>query len=178
MDYFDQAKAAIDSLDRSTLGGIITRLAHLKLTGGRLFILGNGGNAADALHATADFRKLTKIEAYTPCGNIAEVTALTNDEGWNSTFARYLLDSHLTPKDLVLVLSVGGGSLTTSRNISEAVLYAHRTGTGIIAITGPDGGVSAEVACSHLRISGNTALVHSLQSLVLHYLFNYSELAG
>jgi D-sedoheptulose 7-phosphate isomerase len=123
-------------------------LASVRTCGGRLFVLGVGGSAANASHAVNDFRKLTGIEAYAPTDNVSELTARTNDDGWHSVFAEWLAGSRLNEKDAILVLSVGGGSLekNVSANLVSALQLAKERGSTILGIVGRDGGYTAEVA--------------------------------
>ena len=123
-------------------------LASVRTCGGRLFVLGVGGSAANASHAVNDFRKLTGIEAYAPTDNVSELTARTNDDGWQSVFAEWLAGSRLNEKDAILVLSVGGGSLekNVSANLVSALQLAKERGSSILGIVGRDGGYTAEVA--------------------------------
>ena len=118
----------------------------LRARGGRLFILGVGGSAANASHAVNDFRKLAGIEAYAPTDNVSELTARTNDDGWPSVFAEWLKGSRLNEKDAILVLSVGGGSLNVSPNLVSALQLAKERGSAILGIVGRDGGYTAQVA--------------------------------
>src|SRR6266849_1268292 len=108
--YLDEAKQIIDRLDRTSIGRMLDLLEQTRAEGGRLFILGVGGSAANASHAVNDFRKLCGFEAYAPTDNVSELTARTNDEGWPTVFVEWLRESHLCGKDAILVLSVGGGS--------------------------------------------------------------------
>lgn len=179
-DYLNEAIEAIDLLDHGLIERLVDALYHLRQNA-RLFILGVGGNAADALHAAADFRKLCGIEAYAATSNIAEITANTNDEGWDTTFHHYLRDSRLTADDMVMVLSVGGGSDRISVNITRGVEYAKFVGAMVVGIVGPHGGYTKELAsiCLHVPVEDPnliTSLTHSIQGLVLHLLFNHPRL--
>jgi D-sedoheptulose 7-phosphate isomerase len=115
---------------------------------GRLFILGVGGSAANASHAVNDFRKLCAIETYAPTDNVSELTARTNDEGWETVFSEWLKISRLNKNDGILVLSVGGGSRekNVSVNLINALDHAKSVGATIMGIVGRDGGYTAEVA--------------------------------
>ncbi len=126
----------------------VRELAELRQRGGRLFILGVGGSAANASHAVNDFRKIAGLEAYAPTDNVSELTARTNDEGWASVFVEWLRGSRLTSRDAVLVLSVGGGDLArnVSPNLVAALQFARQTGARILGIVGKDGGYTATVA--------------------------------
>lgn len=123
-------------------------LAALRARGGRLFFLGVGGSAAHCSHAVNDFRKIAGIEAYTPVDNVSELTARTNDEGWDQVFAAWLRGSRLSGNDMVFVLSVGGGSLerNISPNLVVALRYAKSVGAQVLGIVGRDGGYTAQVA--------------------------------
>lgn len=124
------------------------QLAKIRERGGRLFILGVGGSAGNAGHAVNDFRKLCGFEAYAPTDNVSELTARTNDEGWETVFAAWLKGSRLNGSDGVLVFSVGGGSLerNVSPNLVVALQHAKQVGAAIIGIVGRDGGYTAQVA--------------------------------
>jgi len=126
-------------------------VAELRATrerGGRLFILGVGGSAANASHAVNDFRKIAGLECYAPTDNVSELTARTNDEGWATVFVEWLRGSRLKPIDTLLILSVGGGNLekNVSPNLVLALKLAQEVGAHIIAIVGKDGGYAAKVA--------------------------------
>jgi D-sedoheptulose 7-phosphate isomerase len=123
-------------------------LAAVRERGGRLFVLGVGGSAANASHAVNDFRKIAGIESYAPTDNVSELTARTNDDGWASVFTEWLRGSRLGEKDAVLVLSVGGGSLekNVSPNLVTALQLAKERGSAIIGIVGRDDGYTAQVA--------------------------------
>jgi D-sedoheptulose 7-phosphate isomerase len=146
--FLDEAKRVIDGLDVGAIERMAELLERTRERGGRLFILGVGGSAANASHAVNDFRKIAGIEAYAPTDNVSELTARTNDEGWQTIFVEWLRVSRLRPEDLILVLSVGGGSLekNVSPNLVTALQYAREVGATIIGIVGKDGGYTARVA--------------------------------
>jgi D-sedoheptulose 7-phosphate isomerase len=146
--FLAEAKEVIDGLDAAAIENAASLLARARASGGRLFILGVGGSAANASHAVNDFRKIAGIEAYAPTDNVAELTARTNDEGWGTVFEAWLRVSRLHPNDLVLVLSVGGGNLenNVSPNLVAALQYARSVGAKILGIVGRDGGHTAKVA--------------------------------
>ena len=126
----------------------IQELVGVRSRGGRLFILGVGGSAANASHAVNDFRKIGGIECYAPTDNVSELTARTNDEGWATVFAEWLRGSRLRKEDALLVFSVGGGNLenNVSPNLVLALQYAKQIGARVIGIVGKDGGYTAKVA--------------------------------
>lgn len=138
--YLSETVAIADCIDRQSLSAMIAALRGLREKSGRLFILGVGGSAANASHAVNDFRKLVGIEAYAATDNVSELTARTNDDGWDTVFINWLRVSHLRPNDALLVLSVGGGSETVSKNLGEAMEYAREIGSTILSIVSRDGG--------------------------------------
>src|SRR6266478_1015768 len=146
--FLAEAREVIDHLDASSIESAASLLAGTRAAGGRLFILGVGGSAANASHAVNDFRKIAGMEAYAPTDNVSELTARTNDEGWASVFEKWLRTSRLTSQDMVLVFSVGGGDLekNVSPNLVEALKYAKGIGAKIGGIVGRDGGYTAQVA--------------------------------
>src|SRR5579863_8352188 len=146
--FLNEAKQVIDGLDQDAIERVVTILAATRASGGRLFILGVGGSAANASHAVNDFRKIAGIEAYAPTDNVSELTARVNDEGWATVFEAWLRVSRLRSNDLVLVFSVGGGDLekNVSPNLVAALQYAKSVGAKIMGIVGRDGGHTAKVA--------------------------------
>src|SRR5881409_2629228 len=126
----------VDAIERTA-----ALLADLRARGGRLFLLGVGGSAANCSHAVNDFRKICGIEAYAPTDNVSELTARTNDEGWASVFSEWLKVSRLTGNDAVLVLSVGVGNVekNVSPNLVAALQYAKEIGSKICGVVGRDG---------------------------------------
>src|SRR5437667_7143997 len=135
-------------LDAESIERVAALLATVRERGGRLFIVGVGGSAANASHAVNDFRKLTGIEAYAPTDNVSELTARTNDEGWASVFEGWLRVSRLGANDLLLVLSVGGGNAekNISPNLVAALTYAKAVGARVAGVVGRDGGFTRTVA--------------------------------
>lgn len=145
--YLDQTAAIAAAIDDDVIERMAEGLASLRARGGRLFLLGVGGSAANCSHAVNDFRKLAGIECYSPCDNVAELTARTNDEGWASTFEQWLKTSRADSEDALLVLSVGGGDAerNVSPNIVRALDEARRRGLAIYGIVGRDGGYTKRV---------------------------------
>jgi len=146
--FLSEAKQVIDGLDVDAIEKVAAILAATRSAGGRLFILGVGGSAANASHAVNDFRKIAGIEAYAPTDNVSELTARTNDEGWATVFESWLKVSHLKPEDTLLIFSVGGGNLerNVSPNLVAALQLAKQVGAKITGIVGRDGGFTATVA--------------------------------
>jgi len=147
-DYLEEVKAVVAGLDQKTIEDAVELLDKVRSRGGRLFILGVGGSAANASHAVNDFRKICGFECYAPTDNVSELTARTNDEGWQSVFVEWLKGSRLSAKDALLVFSVGGGDATrnVSPNLVAALDFAKETGAAILGIVGRDGGHTARHA--------------------------------
>ena len=145
--YFQQVSKIAQSIDQQSVEMLVAKLCELRQRGGRLFILGVGGSAANASHAVNDFRKLCGIETYAPTDNVSELTARTNDEGWETVFAGWLKISQLSSNDCVFVLSVGGGNVekNVSVNLVNALNLAKENGTPILGIVGRDGGYAKQL---------------------------------
>src|SRR5687767_3535280 len=152
MNYSEQhlreTADVVSKLDAALCEKAVALLAEVRSRGGRLFILGVGGSAANASHAVNDFRKICGFEAYAPTDNVSELTARTNDEGWATVFAEWLRGSRLNANDALLIFSVGGGSLekNVSPNLVEALKLAKNVGASVFGIVGKDGGYTAQVA--------------------------------
>jgi D-sedoheptulose 7-phosphate isomerase len=146
--YLAEVQSIAAQLDIDAIEKVASLMANARAEGGRLFILGVGGSAANASHAVNDFRKIAGFEAYAPTDNVSELTARTNDEGWTTVFEAWLRGSRLKPEDCVLVFSVGGGNVEkgVSANLVYALQYARSTGAKIAAIVARDGGFAAQVA--------------------------------
>src|SRR2546428_8650750 len=146
--HLDEAGRILRQLDVQAIERMAERLALTRSRGGRLFFLGVGGSAANCSHAVNDFRKLAGFEAYAPTDNVSELTARTNDDGWDTVFAACLTGSRLRPEDGVFVLSVGGGSEKDhiSPNLVKALQIAKSIGATILGVVGRDGGFTADVA--------------------------------
>jgi D-sedoheptulose 7-phosphate isomerase len=144
--FLDQTAAIARALDHEAIEEMARGLARLRERGGRLFLIGVGGSAANCSHAVNDFRKLAHIECYSPCDNVAELTARTNDEGWATIFEAWLRTSRATAEDALLVLSVGGGDVErgVSPNIVRALDEAKRRGMTIYGIVGRAGGYTKQ----------------------------------
>jgi len=146
--HLAETRSIVEQLDPVLLEKVVEGLATVRDRGGRLFILGVGGSAANASHAVNDFRKICGFEAYAPTDNVSELTARTNDEGWPTVFAEWLRGSRVNAKDGLLIFSVGGGNLekNVSPNLVEALKLAKNVGASVFGIVGKDGGYTAQVA--------------------------------
>ena len=181
--YLAETKSISEQLDVAAIEKLVAILAETRARGGRLFILGVGGSAANASHAANDFRKIAGIEAYAPTDNVAELTARTNDEGWAGVFAAWLRVSRLKEGDLVLVFSVGGGNLekNVSPNLVSALQLAKSVGARIIGIVGRDGGFTAQVADACVVVptvnpSHITPHAEAFQAVIWHLLVSHPAL--
>jgi D-sedoheptulose 7-phosphate isomerase len=145
--FLSHAAEIARQLDSEAVDRLAAELAAVRSAGGRLFLLGVGGSAANCSHAVNDFRKLTGIEAYTPVDNVSELTARTNDEGWETVFEAWLKVSRATANDAILVMSVGGGDVerNVSPNLVRGLDEARRRGLKIFGIVGRDGGYTKKV---------------------------------
>ena len=144
--YFEQVSEVARRLDQNRIQSLIDELVALRERQGRLFILGVGGSAGNASHAVNDFRKLCGIEAYAPTDNVSELTARTNDEGWETVFEEWLRVSRARAGDAILVFSVGGGNVekSISVNLVRAIDAARSRGVRVFGIVGRDGGHAAK----------------------------------
>ncbi len=158
-------------------------LARVREGGGRLFILGVGGSAANASHAVNDFRKICGFECYAPTDNVSELTARTNDEGWASVFVEWLKGSRLSGRDGLLIFSVGGGNLekNVSPNLVSAVQFAQKTGASVIGVVGRDGGYTAKAASACVivpTVNPDHVTPHSeaFQAVIWHLFVSHPKL--
>ena len=161
----------------------VAELRAVREHGGRLFMLGVGGSAANASHAVNDFRKIAGIETYAPTDNVSELTARTNDEGWASVFVEWLRVSKLNSKDCLFILSVGGGNIekNVSPNLVAALQLAKQVGAHIIGIVGKDGGYTAKVADACVIVptvnpSNVTPHSEAFQAVVWHLFVSHPDL--
>jgi D-sedoheptulose 7-phosphate isomerase len=148
VQHLRETTEIVARIDPADCERCVAELRAVRDRGGRLFILGVGGSAANASHAVNDFRKIAGIEAYAPTDNVSELTARTNDEGWASVFSEWLRGSRLNARDCLFILSVGGGNLekNVSPNLVAALQLAKEVGARIVGIVGKDGGHTARVA--------------------------------
>ncbi len=181
--YLQEVGELARAIDGASVEALVVELGQARERGGRVFVVGVGGSAANASHLVNDLRKLCGIEAYTPTDNVAELTARTNDDGWAATFSGWLEVSRLAARDLLLVLSVGGGD--TARNISPnlvgALELAQARGARIAGIVGRDGGATRKLAHAcvvvpTLAAERVTPHVEAFQAVIAHLLVSHPEL--
>ena len=182
--FFDAAARAMAAIDRQAVEAMALALAKVRDGGGRLFIIGVGGSAGHASHATNDFRKICGFEAYCPTDNVSELTARINDEGWEGTFATWLQSSRLKAEDGLLIFSVGGGSVNppVSANIVRAIELAKLRGATVTGIVGRNGGFTAQAADACVVIPTVddqliTPIVEGLAAVVWHLLVSHPALS-
>ncbi|NMM46733.1 SIS domain-containing protein [Rhodospirillaceae bacterium KN72] len=181
--YLNQAAKICTSLDASVIEAMAEGISSVRERGGRLFILGVGGSAGNAGHAVNDFRKLCNVEAYAPTDNVSELTARTNDEGWETVFANWLAVSRVSDKDGILVFSVGGGNAeaNVSANLVHALKFAKERRVSIYGIVGRDGGYTAQVADAVVIVPTVeaglvTPYAEAFQAVVWHCLVSHPAL--
>jgi len=172
-----------DSIDLKSINEILNLLVILKKKGGRLFILGVGGSAGNASHAVNDFRKLCNIEAYCPTDNVSEITARTNDDGWENVFAKWLETSKLSEKDMLLFFCVGGGSLDrkVSVNLIKAAKYGKIKKSNIASIIGRKQGYLKKIsnACCVIPTANKSSITphtETYQVFIWHMLVSHPKL--
>lgn len=175
--FLREAADIAGRIDRFGIEQMALALDALRNRGGRLFLLGLGGSAANCSHAAADFRKLCAIQALAPTDNMAEFSARANDEGFDTVFTGWLKANHADSDDALLVLSVGGGTEMVSRPITEAVRWGRNTGLQVLGIVGPDGGVTAELGELVLKVPAPgkhvTPHTEAFQAVLWHLLVSH-----
>src|ERR1043166_2875449 len=181
--YLEETQKVVAQLNVSALEKMVDELAAVRERGGRLFILGVGGSAANASHAVNDFRKICGFECYAPTDNVSELTARTNDEGWATVLAEWLKGSRLAAKDALLIFSVGGGNLekNVSPNLVAAIKLAREVGASILGIVGRDGGYTAREATACVIIptvnsEHVTPPAEAFQAVVWHLFVSHPKL--
>ncbi len=183
LDFIQDAIRILTQLDGQTLDRMINMFVKLRERGGRLFVLGVGGSAANASHMVNDFRKIAQIETYAPTDNVSELTARTNDEGWETVFVQWLATSRLCDRDMVFVLSVGGGDIerNISPNLVRALQFAQEIGATICGIVGRNGGYTARVADACVivpTVNSTTVTPHAeaFQAVLWHLMVSHPAL--
>jgi D-sedoheptulose 7-phosphate isomerase len=182
-EFLAEVQQVVAQLDADAIEKCADELAKVRERGGRLFILGVGGSAANASHAVNDFRKICGFEAYAPTDNVSELTARTNDDGWATIFAEWLKGSRINVKDGLLIFSVGGGNVekNVSPNLVSAIQLTKKVGAAVVGIVGRDGGFTAKEATACVIVpTVNPAHVtpHSeaFQAVIWHLLVSHPKL--
>ena len=176
-NYFKNFTEVTNNLNKKTLDILVDNLAKVKKNKGRLFFLGVGGSAGNCSHAVNDFRKLCKIESYSPIDNVSELTARINDEGWNNSFKDWLVASNFSKKDALFIMSVGGGNkkLNISTNLIEAILVAKKKKAKIFSIVGRKDGYAYKKSHISILVKVNdkkflTPISESMQGVIWHFI--------
>ena len=182
-NHFEEAKNVLSQIDTHQIEMMVDIIVQTHQQGGRLFFLGVGGGAANASHAVNDFRKICGMEAYAPTDNVSELTARTNDDGWESVFVEWLKGSRLSAQDCVFVFSVGGGNRekNVSANLVHALVYAKEQNTKIVGVVGRDGGYTSQVAdaCCVIPVINpvnTTPHTEAFHAVVWHALVSHPKL--
>ena len=178
--HLREAREIIDAIDVAPIERMVSILVQVRDAGGRLFFLGVGGSAGNCGHAVNDFRKIVGIESYAPTDNVSELTARTNDEGWETVFVEWLKTSRLKAIDALFIFSVGGGSLekNVSTNLVRALQYAKEIGAKVLGVVGRDGGYTAKVGDAVLivpTVNPEAVTPHSeaFQAVIWHLLVTH-----
>ena len=181
--YLEETIDIINEIDTKQIDSAIRLIINTKKKKGRIFFLGVGGSAGNASHAVNDFRKILNIECYTPTDNVSELTANTNDEGWESVFINFLKVSRLNNKDLIFIFSVGGGSIKhkVSINLISAVKYGKKKNVKIVGIIGKKDGYTnqnADVSILIPKINKKRITPHTeeLQAIIWHLIVSHPSL--
>ena len=181
--FIAESQEILSRLDTGAIERVVAKLQEVRRQNGRIFFLGVGGSAANASHAVNDFRKLCGFEAYAPTDNVSELTARVNDESWEEVFAQWLRGSRLNARDMVFVLSVGGGDLekNISPNLVRAVQYAKEVHATVVGIVGRNGGYTAQVADACVivpTVNPMTVTPHAeaFQAVIWHLLVSHPAL--
>ena len=183
-EFLKQAAAIAEAIDPAAVERMAAALRDVRERGGRLFLVGVGGGAANCSHAVNDFRKLCGIEAYSPVDNVSELTARTNDEGWETVFAAWLQTSRVSERDALMVFSVGGGSVerNVSANLVHAVQLAKARGMTVLGVVGRDGGYTKQagdevVVVPTVDADAVTPHTEAFQAVLWHCLVSHPELS-
>jgi D-sedoheptulose 7-phosphate isomerase len=181
--HLEETVSVVQGIDPEAVELLVGKIVEVKEAGGRIFFLGVGGSAGNASHAVNDFRKIAMIESYSPSDNVSELTARTNDEGWETTFVEWLKISKLSGRDALFVLSVGGGDLArnVSPNIVKAVQFGKSVNAKILGVIGRDGGYSASVGDAVVLVptvnpSNITPHAESMQGVIWHLIVSHPRI--
>ncbi len=182
-EFLEEVRQVTARLDAGAIEKVVEELARVRERGGRLFILGVGGSAANASHAVNDFRKICGFECYAPTDNVSELTARTNDDGWATIFTEWLKGSRLNARDGLLIFSVGGGNLekNVSPNLVGAIQLARQVGASVVGVVGRDGGYTAREATACVIVptvnpEHVTPLSEAFQAVVWHLIVTHPRL--
>ena len=183
--FLGDTASVLSKIDVNDIENVVKVLASVRGQGGRLFLAGSGGGAGHASHATCDFRKLCNFESYCITDNVSELTARTNDEGWDTAYSNWLQSSRFNEKDGLLVFSVGGGSIEppVSVNLVNAIQLANKVGAKVVGIVGRAGGALRELATASVLIPTVepkfvTPQAEGIQALIWHLIISHPHLSA
>ena len=183
--FLNDTLSVLSQVNQDDIESVVKVLSAARDRGGRLFLAGSGGGAGHASHATCDFRKLCQFEAYCITDNVSELTARTNDDGWDSSYSNWLRASRVNEKDCLLVFSVGGGSIEppVSVNLVNTIKLAKEVGASVVGIVGRDGGALRQLADASILIPTIepkfvTPQAEGLQALMWHLIVSHPSLAA
>ena len=181
--HLSEATEVIKKIETKQIEKIVDLILNVRNEKGRIFFLGVGGSAGNCSHAVNDFRKIVGVESYAPTDNVSELTARTNDEGWSTIFSEWLKISNLNSKDLIFVLSVGGGNIekNISPNLVEALKYGKSIGCKLVGVVGRDGGYTTKVADACViipTVNEKTITPHTeaFQAVIWHLIVSHPKL--
>lgn len=182
-NFLEQNIKSIEKINYRIIEKMVKILSDCKKNKGKLFFIGVGGSAAHCSHSVNDFRKLCNFQSFTPTDNVSELTARINDEGWNNSYKNYLKASKISKKDVLVIYSVGGGSLRkkVSVNIINAIKFAKKIKIKIISIIGKKDGYAAKNSTVTLVFDISqkeyvTPITEGLTSVVWHLLVTHPKL--
>lgn len=183
--FLDDTISVLAEVDRNDIEAVVSILRRTRDNGGRLFLAGSGGGAGHASHATCDFRKLCGFEAYCVTDNVSELTARTNDDGWDTSYSNWLRSSRIKSTDCLFVFSVGGGSIEppVSVNLVNSIRLAKEVGASVVGVVGRDGGALRQLADASILIPTKdsklvTPQAEGLQALMWHLIVSHPDLAA
>lgn len=181
--YFENSKDVINKIDLKKINKTINLISRIKKNEGRVFFLGIGGSAANCSHAVNDFRKLANIECYTPIDNVSELTARTNDDGFDTIFKNWLKISKLNKRDLIFIFSVGGGNKNknVSTNLIDAIDYAKSVGAKSCSITADLNGYAVKkcdipIIIPTVNRKLITPLAEAFQGIIWHLIVSHPKI--
>jgi len=182
--FLHDTEKILGLIKKDHIENVVSILRETRERSGRLFLAGSGGGAGHASHAACDFRKLCGFEAYCVTDNVSELTARTNDEGWDTAYSNWLYASRLGPNDCLFIFSVGGGSIepAVSINLVNAMRLACDVGASLVGIAGRDGGTLRKLADGVILIPTVdpklvTPQAEGLQALLWHLIVSHPSLA-
>jgi len=181
-NFIESFKDSLSNLDINKIESLAKQLINLRSSNGRLFLMGVGGSSGNCSHAVNDFRKLCKIQAFSPTDNVSEITARINDDGWENSYRDWLQDSNIDSNDALFVMSVGGGDLEkkVSVNLIKSIEFAKTKNTKVFSIVGREEGFAYKNSDISILVKSpknlKTPTTESMQVVIWHILVSLKEL--